>query len=80
MTESMILRVEAAIAEAVIETGDKEFASKLGLFLADHPGLIGRAAIEAMRNPPERGGGLRVTNSRRQETPPTPPRRRGRGD
>lgn len=51
MTESMILRVEAAIAEAVIEAGDKEFASKLGLFLADHPGLIGRAAIKAMREP-----------------------------
>lgn len=51
MTESMILRVEAAIAEAVIETGDREFISKLGLFLADHPGLIGRAAIEAMREP-----------------------------
>jgi len=51
MTESMILRVEAAIAEAVIETGDKEFASKLGLFLADHPGLISRAAIEAMMEP-----------------------------
>lgn len=51
---SKILQVEAAIAEAIIETNDKEFASKLGLFLADHPGLIGRAAIEAMREPTER--------------------------
>jgi hypothetical protein len=28
-----------------------KFIAKLGVFLADHPGLIGRAAIEAMREP-----------------------------
>lgn len=47
----MISIVEAEIAEAVVETGDREFMSKLGLFLASHPGLIGRAAIAAMREP-----------------------------
>lgn len=47
----MILRVEAAIAEAVIGTGDKEFASKLGLFLAEHPGLIASAGIAGMHEP-----------------------------
>jgi hypothetical protein len=47
----MISIVEAEIAEAVVETGDREFISKLGLFLESHPGLIGRAAITAMREP-----------------------------
>ncbi len=47
----MISRVEAGIAEAVVESGDREFISKLGLFFASHPGLIGRAAVAAMREP-----------------------------
>lgn len=47
------VRVEAAIAEAVIETGDREFMTKLGLFLAGNTGLIGRAAIKALCEPTE---------------------------
>ena len=48
----MFLKVEAAVAEAVLGAdADPEFFSKLRIFLADHPGLIGRAAIAAMRTP-----------------------------
>jgi hypothetical protein len=48
----MVLKVEAAVAEAVLGAGaSPKFLAKLGVFLADHPGLIGRAAIEAMRTP-----------------------------
>jgi hypothetical protein len=48
----MVLRVEAAVAEAVLGSGaSPKFIAKLGVFLANHPGLIGRAAIEAMRKP-----------------------------
>jgi hypothetical protein len=48
----LVLKVEAAIAEAVLGAdADPEFFAKLGIFLADHPGLIGRAAIEAMQEP-----------------------------
>jgi hypothetical protein len=47
----MVLKVEAAIAEAVLREEHHEFIAKLGIFLENHPGLIGRAAIKAMRTP-----------------------------
>jgi hypothetical protein len=52
MTE-MTMRVEAALAEVIAEHGDKALASAFGLFLADHKDKLGRAAIEAMREPTE---------------------------
>lgn len=52
----MILRVEAAVAEVIAELGDSDLASRFGLFLAEHGGTIGQAAIKAMRELPENAG------------------------
>jgi len=49
----MISQVEAALAAAISDHADPELRSKIGLFMADHPGLLARAAIEAMREPTE---------------------------
>jgi hypothetical protein len=47
----MIAQVEAALASAIGEHAGADLRSKFGLFMADHPGLLARAAIEAMREP-----------------------------
>lgn len=49
----MIAQVEAALASVISEQADADLRSKIGLFMADHPGLLARAAIEAMREPTE---------------------------